>query len=68
MAAFAIPATAQDKAKTAEKAESLKTKKAVPKHDEKAVEETIDLDVFFKKGEENAKKGSSCDKPAEPIA
>lgn len=30
------------------------------------VEDAIDLDRFFKKGEENAKNGASCDKPAEP--
>ena len=27
----------------------------------------INLDEFFRKGEENAKNGASCDKPAEPV-
>jgi len=43
--------------------------KEAPKAEaEEKVEDTIDLDAFFKKGEENAKKGSSCEKPADPIA
>ena len=40
--------------------------KEAPKAETKKEEEKpIDLDAFFKKGEENAKT-SSCDKPAEP--
>lgn len=30
--------------------------------------EEFDLDKFFKQGEENAKNGSSCEKPPEPVA
>jgi len=30
------------------------------------VDGEFDLDGFFKKGEENAKNGASCDKPATP--
>lgn len=30
------------------------------------VERSIDLDKFFKKGEENAKNGASCNMPATP--
>ena len=29
--------------------------------------ESFDLDSFFKQGEENAKNGSSCTKPPDPI-
>ena len=65
---FTMPAFAQDKAKPAKKAEPLKAEKTVPKKDDNAVEDSIDLDAFFKKGEENAKKGFSCQTPAEPIA
>lgn len=66
MMAFVLPAAAQDKAKTEKKGEPLKTEKAVPKQSEDSVKDSIDLDSFFKKGEENAKNGGSCNKPAEP--
>ena len=40
--------------------------KEAPKTEtKKEAEKPIDLDAFFKKGEENAKT-SSCDKPAKP--
>jgi len=41
------------------------TQKAPKSETKKEVEKPIDLDAFFKKGEENAKT-SSCDKPAKP--
>jgi len=63
--AFAIPVAAQDKAKTSEKAAPSQAEKPASKSDEKSAPDTIDLDTFFKKGEENAKT-SSCDKPAKP--
>lgn len=46
------------------------TKEAPKTETEKEVQDPIDLDAFFKKGEENAKT-SSCDtpaKPADPVA
>lgn len=48
------PPSKDKPAKEAPKAETKKDKTA-----------PIDLDAFFKKGEENAKK-STCDKPAKP--
>lgn len=66
MAAFAMPVAAQDKTKTEKKTQPHKTEKAVPKQGENTVQDSIDLDSFFKKGEENAKNGASCDKPAKP--
>lgn len=43
-----------------------KPAKEAPKTDSKEeAEEAIDLDAFFKKGEENAET-ASCNKPAEP--
>ena len=65
MMALAIPVAAQDKAKRPEKPNSPKAEKPVPKSDEKPAQDIIDLDAFFKKGEENAET-SSCDKPAKP--
>ena len=62
---FAVTATAQDKAKTPQTSEPLKTKKATPKQDDSSEKDSLDLDAFFKKGEENAKT-SRCDKPAKP--
>jgi len=41
------------------------TKEAPKAETKKGEEKAIDLDAFFKKGEENAKT-SSCDKPAKP--
>ncbi|MEP3889872.1 MAG: hypothetical protein ABJN69_05345 [Hellea sp.] len=32
----------------------------------KDVQDGFDLENFFKKGEENARNGASCDKPSEP--
>lgn len=63
---FAIPAAAQDKAKDAKKAQPQKTEKPAPKQGDNTVQDSIDLDSFFKKGEENAKNGASCNKPAKP--
>ena len=62
---FAVTATAQDKAKTPQASEPLKSKKATPKQDDNPQKHSLDLDAFFKKGEENAKT-SRCDKPAKP--
>ncbi|WP_026941848.1 hypothetical protein [Hellea balneolensis] len=30
--------------------------------------DTIDIDAFFKRGEENAQKGMGCEIPPEPVA
>ena len=65
MTFFAVSAQAQDSSKPEKKAEPRKAKKVDPKESDKAVEDTIDLDAFFKKGEENADT-ASCNKPAEP--
>jgi len=54
--------TTPPKKEPAKEAPAKEAPKAEPK---KAVEDSIDLDAFFKKGEENAKT-SSCDKPATP--
>ena len=62
---FAVTATAQDKAKTPQASEPIKTEKATPKQDDSSEKDSLDLDAFFKKGEENAKT-SRCDKPAKP--
>ena len=63
--AFAMTATAQDKAKTPQASEPIKTEKAAPKQDDSSEKDSLDLDAFFKKGEESAKT-SRCDKPAKP--
>ena len=54
MTSFAVSAQAQDTSKAEKKAEPGKAEKVDPKESDKAVEDTIDLDAFFKKGEENA--------------
>ena len=48
-----------------EKASAKGTPQTTKPKPKEAEEKSIDLDAFFKKGEENAKT-SSCDKPAEP--
>ena len=63
--AFAVSAQAQDSSKPEKKAEPERAEKTDPKQSDKAGEDAIDLDAFFKKGEENADT-ASCDKPAEP--
>ena len=50
------------------KEEAAKAPKSKPADTKPKADEHIDLDAFFKRGEENAKKGSSCRAPAEPIA
>ena len=65
MTSFAMSAQAQDTSKPEKKAEPKKAEKTDPKQSDKAGEDAIDLDAFFKKGEENADT-ASCDKPAEP--
>jgi len=65
MTSFAVSTQAQDTSKPEKKAEPGKAKKVDPKESDKAVEDTIDLDAFFKKGEENADT-ASCSKPAKP--
>jgi len=67
MTTFAVSAQAQDSSKGEKKAEPGKAEKVDPKESDKAVEDTIDLDAFFKKGEENADT-ASCNKPAEPVS
>jgi len=64
-------ATAQDKTDKSHKAEAPKTKPQPPTDLETPKGETLDLDEFFKRGEDSAKKGPSCQpplKPAEPVA
>ena len=55
----------RDTSKPENKTEPKKAEKTDPKQSDKAAEDTIDLDAFFKKGEENADT-ASCSKPAEP--
>ena len=65
MTSFAVSTQAQDTSKPENKTEPKKAEKTDPKQSDKAAEDTIDLDAFFKKGEENADT-ASCNKPAEP--
>ena len=63
-------AAAQDKAETPQNSDTVKTEKRPPKQNDSAKKDSpkngnMDLDAFFKKGEENAKT-SRCDKPAKP--
>ena len=65
---FAFSFAAQSKTPPTKKDAPKEATKTAPSESQEKTPETIDLDAFFKKGEENAKKGSSCDKPADPIA
>jgi len=68
---ISIIAAAQDKTDKSHKAEAPKTKPQPPTDLETPKDETLDLDEFFKRGEDSAKKGPSCQpplKPAEPVA
>ena len=72
-AAHAQTTAPQDKAAESESSEtetSEQTQKAdsQPEAEDSAVREPIDIDEYFKNGEENAKKGFSCNMPSEPIA
>jgi len=51
-----------------EASEQTQKSDSEPKTENSAVKEPIDIDEFFKNGEENAKKDFSCNKPSEPIA
>ena len=53
-------ATKQDVPKTAQPQTQDKTKEKV--------DDEIDLDGFFKQGEENAKNGASCNTPSAPVS
>ena len=55
---------AQDKPLKKEPAKDA-SKPAKPETKEE-VQDNFDLDSFFKKGEENARNGASCDKPSAP--
>ena len=64
---FAAQAQSPD-SKERTKEEAVKAPKSKPADTKPKADEHIDLDAFFKSGEENAKKGSSCRAPEEPIA
>lgn len=68
--ALNVPLTASAQTPPPDKKAAKDAPKAAPKagpktQADKEANDTIDLDAFFKKGEENAKT-SSCDKPAQP--
>jgi len=72
-AAHAQTSAPQDSASESERSQTEmgeQTEKAdsQPEAEDSAVREPIDIDEFFKNGEENAKKDFSCNKPSEPIA
>lgn len=52
--------------KAPEKGPTKETSKPVQPEAKKEAGDGIDLDRFFKQGEENARNGASCDKPATP--
>ena len=62
--------TAESESESSEKDASEQPQKAdsQPEAEDSAVREPIDIDEYFKNGEENAKKGFSCNMPSEPIA
>lgn len=70
---FALAAQAQT---VAPKEPTAKNERSTDKADKNAkgsdgdeqVDNTIDIDTFFKRGEENAKKGMGCEIPPEPVA
>ena len=62
---FTMTAQAQTAQHKAPPPKDAPTKEAPKTETKKEAEKPIDLDAFFKKGEENAKT-SSCDKPAKP--
>lgn len=43
-------------------------KNAKSSDSDEQVDDTIEIDAFFKRGEENAKKGMGCEIPPEPVA
>jgi len=59
-----------DKSETLEKAPTEKTAKPQDSDTAKtgSTDEPFDLDSFFKQGEENAEKGTNCEKAPEPVA
>ena len=58
--------TLQEKPPEKAPAKEAPTKEASKPETAEEIEGSIDLDSFFKKGEENAKNGASCNKPAMP--
>jgi len=59
----------QDKTPNTQKEATTDTEKQAPVTTQKPKkEEPLDIDAFFKRGEEAAKKGSKCTKPADPVA
>jgi len=69
---FSVICAAQDNkaetgsSQTAPKEETTKSDKS--SQEAETADEPFDIDGFFKQGEENAKKGSSCQKAPDPIA
>lgn len=77
-ASLPFDSTAQDKTVSSKGAEAQsfedkpsgensKTHNKTETQQAETEDESFDLDSFFKQGEENAKNGSSCTKPPEPI-
>ncbi|MDB2437083.1 hypothetical protein N9W89_00060 [Hellea sp.] len=60
--------TAESESSETEPGEQPQTADSQPEAEDSAVREPIDIDEYFKNGEENAKKGFSCNMPSEPIA
>lgn len=59
---------ASETAKSQPTEKTTKPKAPSEKADTDVVEDEFDIDEFFKQGEENAKEGSSCQSPPEPIS
>ena len=65
-AAFSAQAQIAAQDTPAENEPKKQTSKPIKPDVKEEVQDGFDLDNFFKKGEENAKNGASCDKPSEP--
>jgi len=70
---FSVVSAGQDSPTVAVTSEKAPTEKSAKSEDSseaqtEAVNEPFDLDSFFEQGEENAEKGSNCEKAPEPIA
>ncbi len=60
------PQTPPQEKPSAKEAPAKEASKADQPETVEDIERSIDLDRFFKKGEENAKNGASCNKPSTP--
>lgn len=60
------PQTPPQEKPSAKDAPAKEASKAEQPETVEEIERNIDLDSFFKKGEENAKNGASCSKPSTP--